>query len=666
MDKSDARERIRQVREEITFHDRKYYIENNPVISDYEYDLLMAELTRLEREFPELVTPDSPTQRVGGAPVREFRQVRHAAPMLSLDNTYNKDDLEEFDGRIRRLVPGEAFEYVVELKIDGVAASLTYEDGVMAAAATRGDGWVGDDITHNARTVKSIPLSVIPPEKLKGKRFHVRGEIYMPIRSFRKLNEERLENGEEPFANPRNATGGSLKQLDPRIAAKRGLSMFAYSLVSEDEPALFGTHFESLHRLRMMGFPVNEHVKLCRDIHEVVEYCNEWDEKRDALDYQIDGMVVKVNDLRMQERLGATGKFPRWAISYKFPAKQATTVVEDIIASVGRTGTITPVAFLKPVQLGGVTISRAAMFNQDEVMRLNVNKGDLVLIERGGEVIPRVVKVSEKRSEGYYKLPESCPACGGLVVREEGEAASRCVNVSCPVQLQKHIEHYASRGAMDIEGLGPKVVALLIANSLIRDFADLYGLTVEQLMPLERMGRKSAENLVNAIEESKGRPLARLYYALGIRHIGGRSAEMLAERYNDLDELMKASVEELKQIKEVGPVLAESIYDFFREEKNVKVIEGLRHAGVRMQGEARAPAAPQVLAGKTFVFTGTLTMPRAEAESMVKSRGGKVTSSVSKSTDYVVAGADPGLKYSKALELGVKVISEEELKELLK
>jgi DNA ligase (NAD+) len=667
MQKPDAEKRVRELRSQIELHDYKYYIEDNPVISDYEYDQLMAELIRLEREFPELVTPDSPTQRVGGAPIKEFAQVRHAFPMLSLDNTYNMDELGEFDKRVRKLIPGLEFGYTVELKIDGVASSLAYEDGALTVAATRGDGTVGDDITHNARTIKSIPLSVRHiPGQLKGKRFYVRGEIYMPLTAFRKLNEERLDAGEEPFANPRNAAAGSLKQLAPTITAKRGLNIFVWQLVPEEDSTLFKTQWASFEVLRAMGFKVNPHIRRCGDINEVMAYCNEWEEKRYTLDYEIDGMVVKVDDLSLQDRLGATGKSPRWAISYKFPAKQATTVVEDIVPSVGRTGVITPVAFLKPVPLGGVTISRATLHNADELNRLGINIGDVVLIERGGEVIPKVVKVAEKKTPGVFRLPDRCPDCGGEVVREEGEAATRCINISCPTQLEKNVEHFASRAGMDIDGLGPKVIASLIANGLIHDFADLYKLEVHQLIPLERMGNKSAENLVAAIDKSRGCPLDRLYYALGIRHVGDRSAEILAGRYRSLDELADASVDELERIHEIGPVVARSIHDFFHEERNLKVIRKLKDAGVKTAEEPGEKAAGrQALAGKTFVFTGAISMPRPEAEAMVKALGGRVSSSVSKKTDYVVAGDEPGSKYDKAKELAVKILTEEEFRKLL-
>ncbi|MGA2193457.1 MAG: NAD-dependent DNA ligase LigA [Nitrospirota bacterium] len=665
--KAEAEKRLRELRAEIDYHNRKYYIEDSPVVSDYEFDRLMAELIRLEGEFPGLVTPDSPSLRVGGAPIKQFKQVRHAAPMLSLDNTYNKDDLLDFDRRVKRLIPGEQFDYMVELKIDGVAASLSYNSGMLEYAATRGDGMVGDDITHNARTIRSIPINVTDmPDDLRGSRFYVRGEIYLPLKSFRKINEERLERGLEPFANPRNAAGGTLKQLDPSIAARRGLSMFSYSLLPEYDPELFGTQSRSFEVLGKMGFRVNKNARKFGSIDEVIGFCNDWEDKRGGLDYEIDGLVVKVDDLRLQARLGATAKSPRWAISYKFPAKQATTVVENIIASVGRTGAVTPVAFLKPVHLGGVTVSRASLYNADELKQLNINIGDRVLVERGGEVIPKVVKVVGKMTDGPFELPKNCPVCGGELVREEGESATRCINTACPVQLQKNVEHYASRSGMDIEGLGPKVITLLIDNGIIKDFADLYDIDVLKLIPLERMGQKSAENLVREIESSKARPLERLYYALGIRHVGSRSAEMLAERYGSLDELMAAGEEELQSIYEIGPVMAKSIHDFFKEERNIRVIDKLRRAGVRMSEERKKPAAGHKLAGKTFVFTGAMSMPRSEAEAAVKDMGGKATSSVSKNTDYVVAGADPGSKYEKAKELGVKILTEDEFRDLLK
>ncbi|MBI5190501.1 MAG: NAD-dependent DNA ligase LigA [Nitrospirae bacterium] len=664
MQRTDAETRINQLRDEIEFHNRKYYVDASPVISDKEYDDLLAELVRLEAEYPDLVTPDSPSQRVGGAPISGFTQVRHAAPMLSLDNTYNKEDLAEFDRRVAKLLQGEVYEYVVELKIDGVAASLTYEDGRLAVAATRGDGTTGDDITHNAKTIKSIPLGIKElPDALRGKRFDVRGEIFLPLKSFRRINEERLEEGAEPFANPRNAAAGSLKQLDPKNVSKRGLDMFTYALVADS--AAFRTHYESIEALRGMGFKTNPNIRLCNNIESVMEYCNYWEDKRDSLGYEIDGMVVKVNSLAQQAALGSTGKAPRWAISYKFPAKQATTELVGILASVGRTGAITPVAMLAPVQLGGVTVSRASLYNADNLDALGINVGDRVLIERGGEVIPKVVKVVEKRSDGVFRLPDTCPVCGGAVSREEGEAATRCINVGCGAQLLKNIEHYASRTAMDIDGLGPKVVELLVSNKLVHDFADLYALKAEQLEPLERMGRKSAENLIAAIDASRDRPLERLYYALGIRHIGAHSAEILAARYNSIDMLLQAEVEELTGLDEVGPVVARSLHEFFRGEQNLRVIEKLRAAGVRMEQEPKLPEKPRIFSGRTFVFTGALTLPRSEAERLVKERGGKASSSVSRKTDYVVAGADAGSKLEKAVSLGVKVLTEDEFRDML-
>ncbi len=670
MDAREAEKRIKELTGQIEYHNRKYYVEDNPVISDYEFDMLMKELLGLEAQFPELAAPDSPARRVGGEPIKEFSPVRHVSAMLSLDNTYNKNDLSGFDGRVRRLAPDARFDYFVELKIDGIASSLTYEDGRLTVAATRGDGLTGDDITHNARTIRSIPLSIRNiPESLSGMRFHVRGEIFLPLKSFEKINDERLSGGLEPFANPRNAAGGSLKQLDPNITAKRGLDFFAYQLVPEDEPLMFETQSGSMEALEEMGFKVNGHNRKCPDIGCVVGFCNEWEDKRAGLPYEIDGMVIKVDDLRLQGRLGSTGKTPRWAISYKFPAKQATTKVNDIIASVGRTGAVTPVAFLEPVRIGGVTVSRASLYNADYLKALEINVGDTVLVERGGEVIPKVVEVVKKGpNEEAFSLPDNCPECKGKLVREEGEAATRCINISCPVQLQKNVEHYASRGAMDIEGLGPKVIDLLIREGLIEDFADLYELTAEQLVPLERMGEKSAGNLIDNIGRSKDRPLSRLYYGLGIRHVGGRSAEILAGRFNSLDELAAAEPSGLETINEIGPVMAKAIRDFFREERNLHVINKLKAAGVRTAEEKKVrpgDETPRSLSGRTFVFTGAISLPRAEAEDMVKSRGGKVTSSVSRKTDYVVAGADPGSKYENAKRLGVRIISEEEFKNML-
>jgi DNA ligase (NAD+) len=791
MDLTQAAKRANELREIIEYHNRKYYVEYNPVIPDYDFDMLMKELEELESQFPELLTPDSPTQRVGGVPIKQFRQVHHVSPMLSLSNTYNKDDLAVFDKRIKKLIPEINFGYFVELKIDGVASSLTYENGTLTVAATRGDGTVGDDITHNARTVRSIPLSVGNiPEPLKGKRFHVRGEIFLPLKSFEKINDELISRGEEPFANPRNAVGGSLKQLDPGVTAKRGLDMFAYQLVLEDDPFLLVSQSESVKTLETMGFKINKNNKLCRDIDEVITFCNEWEDKRGTLQYEIDGIVIKVDNLRLQAMLGSTGKFPRWATSFKYPPKQAETTVKKIIASVGRTGAITPVAIFEPVEVGGVTISRAALYNADELVRLNINEGDLVTVERGGEVIPKVVAVVKKGpNEGPFSLPENCPACNGKLVREEGEAATRCINISCPVQLQKNVEHYASRGAMDIDGLGPEVIELLISNKLISDFADLYTLNILQLIPLERMGRKSAENLVREIQNNKMRPLKRLFYALGIRNVGSQNAEILAKKYNSLYELMKASGEESIYVPEpveivaveqhrihvkhfilrfsdnsrfrevpdkfkvavsipgegevtrdvkrekdnkfvlsiqnvdhvsnkpskgdklnakqgsvpkksekddtnararramyglnkgdkvsirgpfgakfpITPVMAKSIHDYFKEERNKRVIEKLKNAGVKTYEEkiTKKHEAAKIK-DKTFVFTGTLSMPRLEAEARVKELGGKVTSSVSKNTDYVVAGTEPGSKLQKAQELGVTILSEEKFQDLLK
>jgi len=670
MDKDSAIKKSAELREKIEYHNRRYYVDAEPEISDYEFDMLLKDLEAIEAEYPDLVTPDSPTQRVGGEPVSGFRQVEHlkSAPMLSLDNTYNRDELADFDRRVKKLLDREEVEYSVELKIDGVAASLTYIDGMLSVAATRGDGVTGDDITHNVRTIRSVPLKVTDmPEGLSGGGFDVRGEIFIPLPKFRKLNDMRIDKGEEPFANPRNAAAGSLKQLDPKVASKRGLDMFIYSLVPHENREPYPTQEESFRALDTMGFKVTPNMKVFNNIDDVMKHCAEFEEKRDSLDFEIDGMVVKVNSLTDREILGATGKSPRWAISYKFAARQATTKLIDVLPSVGRTGAITPVAVLEPVPLGGVTVSRASMYNADELERLGVNAGDRVLIERGGDVIPKVVKVVEKNSEGVFRLPSKCPECGGEVIREEGEAATRCINTACPAQVSKNIEHFAARSAMDIDGLGPKVVAALLSAGLIKDYSDLYKLDADDVAGLERMGKKSAENLVSVIKKSKERPLGKLIYALGIRHVGERSAETLADTFGSLDKLMDAGVDELSEVLDIGPVVAKSIYDFFREGHNRALIERLRDTGVNLVSDKTAgpSAESEAIKGKTFVFTGALSMPRPEAEKLVRERGGKATSSVSKRTDYVVAGEDAGSKLEKANKLGVKVITEEEFKAML-
>lgn len=670
MAREDIARKARRLRETIAHHDRKYYVEDAPEISDAEYDALVDGLRAIERAHPELVTPDSPTQRVGGQPTKIFPPFRHAVPMLSLDNTYSKEELNEFCDRVARFVGREVREYVVELKIDGVAVALRYEGGSLRVGGTRGNGDTGDEITANLRTIRSVPLSVAAEGGEAGRlTFEVRGEVFMPRKAFERVNEEREDAGEPLFANPRNACSGSLKLQDPREVARRKLDAFFYAYYPGRGAPSFHTHDQGLQFLRTLGFKVNPNIQVCRGIEDVIRVCDSWEEKRDSLPYEIDGMVVKVNDISLQERLGATGKSPRWAISYKFPAKQATTRLVSIEVQVGRTGTLTPVAHLEPVPLGGVTVKRATLHNEDEILRKDIRIGDRVILERGGEVIPKVVGVvASVRTgrENRFEMPKDCPVCGGRVVREEGEAASRCTNTSCPAQLKRTLEYFGGRNAMDIENLGPAIVSQLLEKRLVKDAADLYALPEERIASLERMGEKSAQNLIAAIEGSKDRPLSSLIFALGIRHVGVRTAEILADRFQSINALRRASKEELESIEEIGPVVAEAIADHFREPRNIRVLEKLERAGVRMKEERKAsPKAGQTLAGKTFVFTGTISIPREEAAAIVKERGGKVTDSVSKKTDYVVVGEDPGSKSDKARALGVATIDEKEFRRLV-
>ncbi|MGE5573765.1 MAG: NAD-dependent DNA ligase LigA [Bacteroidota bacterium] len=663
-------ERIRKLREEIEFHNYRYYVLDDPIVSDAEYDALMRELVDLEAEHPELVTPDSPTQRVGAAPAEAFAPVVHRSPMMSLANVYSVEELRAFDARVRKALNGEPVEYVAELKIDGLAVSLVYEDGRFVRGATRGDGTTGEDVTHNLRTIRSIPmrLRLGPPVSID-----VRGEVYMIRREFHKLNEERRAAGEPLFANPRNAAAGSLRQLDPKVTAARPLDVFVYGIgyMSGAGGAAPETHLEALGLLKEAGFRTNPNTRLCRTIDEVVDYCAHWGERRDTLDYEIDGVVVKVNSLAQQERLGATARSPRWAVAYKFPARQATTKVRDIIVQVGRTGTLTPVAVLDPVELAGSTVSRATLHNEDIIRAKDIRIGDTVVVEKGGDVIPEVVKmVTERRTgaEREFRMPAKCPECGADVVRLEGEAASRCVGgMACPAQVREGILHFASRNAMDIEGMGPSLVAQLLDARLVKTAADIYDLKLDDIARLERMGKKSAENLLSAIERSKSHPLHRLVFALGIRHVGERSARDLAEHFGTMDRLAAATYDELTRVPDVGPKVAESVLAFFREPRNRESLRRLADAGVNMkETEKAAPSAESPLAGKTVVLTGTLErFTRKEAEEAVLARGGKVSSSVSRKTDYVVVGKDPGSKYDKARELGVTILDEHEFARLL-
>ncbi|KXG78041.1 DNA ligase [Fervidicola ferrireducens] len=667
MKKSEAEKRIKELRELINYHNKQYYVYDNPVISDAEYDKLMRELEELERKFPELVTPDSPTQRVGGEPLPYFTQVVHRVPMMSLSNAFDEGELRDFHRRVTEVV-GNDVEYVVELKIDGLAVSITYENGIYKTAATRGDGEVGEDVTQNVKTIKSVPLKLdFPPDKSPA-ILEVRGEVYLPKEDFRKLNEEREEQGLPLFANPRNAAAGSLRQLDPKVTAKRPLAVFIYGL-GYAEGIEFETHYEALQFFKRIGLRVNPHIVLFDKFDDVVDYCLSWNEKRHELPYEIDGMVIKVNSLEQQRLLGSTAKSPRWAIAYKFPAEQKTTVIKDIIVRVGRTGVLTPTAVLEPVRIAGSTVSKATLHNEDYIREKDIKIGDTVIVHKAGDVIPEVVGVvKEKRTgkERDFEMPRRCPECGSEAVRLPGEAAYRCTNsTGCPAQIRRSIEHFASRDAMDIRGLGPAIVSLLISQGLIKDAADLYYLKREDLVTLERMGEKSAANLLSAIEESKKRPLDRVIYALGIPFVGSRTASLLADAFGSMEELEKATYEDLIKVPEIGDKIAESILAFFRQEQTKALISRLKAAGVNMEAKKKEEG-PKPLEGLTFVLTGALEKyTRQQATELIEKLGGKVTGSVSKKTDYVVVGKDPGSKYEKALKLGIKILNEAEFEKLL-
>ena len=664
-----APKEIERLREEIRYHEHRYYVLNDPEISDTEFDKLMKRLETLERERPDLITPDSPTQRVGGQPAEEFPKVRHSVQMLSLDNTYNLDELRDFDRRVRELSGRDVVPYVGELKLDGLSMALTYEDGALARGVTRGDGTTGEEVTANVRTIRSVPLK-IDWKKLKalgdGKRFEVRGEVIMTLRSFEAANAQREAAAEPRFANPRNAAAGTMRQLDPRIVAGRKLDMFAYFLMVNGRPAL-AEHWKSLDALAEMGFKVNPHRQLCRTFDDLLAYIREWEGKREELDYEIDGIVVKVNDTRLWDELGTTAKSPRWAIAFKYPARQATTVVKDIRAQVGRTGTLTPVADLEPVDVGGVTVSHATLHNMDEIERLGVKIGDTVLLQRAGEVIPQVLKVVKPAPDGRaFDMPENCPVCGGEVHRVEGEVAYRCVNAACPAQLKESLLHFAGRRAMNIDGLGEALVDQLVDEKMVRDVADLYRLKQEELAALERMGEKSAQNLLDEITGSKKAELARVIFSIGIRFVGERTAQFLADHFGSLDKLAKATEEELCQVEEVGPKIAQSIVEYFGEKRNREVLDKLKKAGLQFE-QKKVQKAEGKLTGKQFVLTGTLPdYSREEMTKMIEDAGGRVIGSVSKKTDYVVVGADPGSKLEKAKSLGVKTIGEAEVLKLMK
>ncbi len=666
--KADVKKKIEDLRNLIRHHEYRYHVLDDPEISDREFDKLMHRLHELETEHPGLVTPDSPTQRVGGQPAEEFLKVRHATPMISLDNTYSVDELKDFDRRVRELSGRERIEYVGELKLDGLSMSLTYEHGVLTRGVTRGDGLVGEDVTSNVKTIRSLPLR-IDPRKLRAigspPRFEVRGEVIMGRKSFEKVNTQREAAGEPRFANPRNSAAGTMRQLDSRIVAERKLDIFLYYLhVNGIEP--LPEHAGTLEALREMGFKVNSHWRLCKSIDDVLGFVEAWESKRNSLDYEIDGIVIKVNNTRLWEELGSTAKSPRWAVAFKYPARQATTRVLDIRAQVGRTGTLTPVADLEPVDVGGVTVSHATLHNLDEIVRLGVKINDTVLIQRAGEVIPQVVKVIRQAPEGReFRMPRKCPVCGSEIHHAEGEVAYRCVNAACPAKLKESLLHFASRRAMNIDGLGDALVDQLVDKKLVNDVADLYRLTHEQLSSLERMGEKSATNLMKEIESSRKAELARLIFAIGIRFVGERTAQFLADHFGSLDSLAKASEEELHEVEEVGPRVGEAILEFFHEPRNLILIRKLRDAGLQFE-QKRVRKAEGKLAGKQFVLTGTLPhYSRDEAARLIEESGGRVTGSVSTKTDYVVAGAEPGSKLDKARSLGVTVLNEEDLSRML-
>ena len=665
----DVEKKIEALRERIRHHEYRYFVLDDPEISDAEFDQLMNQLKKLEAEHPALITPDSPTQRVGGKPREGVVKAAHSSPMLSLDNTYSVDELRNWERRVHELSGREDIDYVCELKLDGMSLALLYENGKLVRGITRGDGSIGEDVTLNVRTVRSIPLS-IPKEKLKAAgipaNFEVRGEMLMPLAAFRKMNEDREAKGLSLFANPRNATAGTVRQLEPSIVAQRRLDYFAYMLLQEGR-TLFDRHWETLNALDAAGFKVNASRKLAKSFEEVWAFIEREEVKRETLPYEIDGIVVKVDRIALQEELGYTGKAPRWAIAYKYAARAGITQIEDILVQVGRTGKLTPVAVLKPVPIGGTTVSRATLHNMDEIERLGVKIGDWVEVERGGDVIPKVTRVVDDkdhpRGHRLFHMPEKCPVCGTKVVRTVGEVDYRCVNANCPAKLRETILHFASRGVMNIDGMGEALVNQLTDRGLVKNVADLYKLNEADLLSLERMGEKSAQNVLREIEASKKLPLERLIYGLGMRFVGERTAQFLAEHFGSLDALMHASEEELQQVNEVGPRIAQSIAEFFQESKNRELVERLRKAGLTFAGIKKERGTK--LAGKTFVLTGTLTRPRDQVKKMIEDAGGRVAGSVSKKTDYVVAGTDAGSKLDKAKELGVNVVGENDLDKLL-
>lgn len=677
MNEAQAKIKIEKLREEINFHNYRYYVLDDPVISDAEYDQFMRNLENLEKQFPNLVIPSSPTQRVGAPPLEKFEEVRHGTPMLSLANAFEEAEVKEFDSRVKRFLETSGdIEYCAELKMDGVAVELIYENGLFTTGSTRGDGFVGENVTQNLKTVKTIPLTLIPGQgESPPSRLEVRGEVYLPIKALEELNRQREKSGETLFANPRNAAAGSLRQLDSSITAKRPLDIFCYG-VGHVSVRSFETQWDLLQTLLHWGFKVNPNRRRCRKIEEVFDFYREMDESRDKFPYEIDGVVIKVNSLRLQETLGNIARSPRWALAFKFKPKQVATKIRDIIVNVGRTGALTPTAIMDPVRVGGVEISRATLHNQDEIDKKDVRIGDTVVIQRAGDVIPEVVRVVfEKRTgqEKKFRIPDKCPACGADVEKPRGGkkkkemAVARCTGIACPAKLKENIIHFASRDALNIEGLGEKIIEQLVDKGLVKDYADLYALTLEDLLTLERMGEKLGGNILAALQRSKKTSLDRLIYALGILHVGEHIAKLLVREFSTLEELSRASMEKLKTISGIGDEIAASIVQFFKQKDNQKVIRKLKELGVEYPSQLpQVPPTLRKLEGKIFVFTGTLkTLSREEAESRVESLGGQASSSVSKKTDFLVAGEDPGSKYEKAQNLGVKILTENEFLKMM-
>jgi DNA ligase (NAD+) len=659
---------VERLREKIRHHEYLYHVMDDPEISDAAYDKLFQQLKKIETEHPELLTPDSPTQRVGGAPREGFQAVRHKTPMISLDNAFSFEELANFDRRVRELTGREKIEYVTEHKFDGLSMSLIYEKGALVRGVTRGDGTTGEDVTPNVRTIRSIPLWIDAAQLKKAgiaSSFEVRGEAIMTRKAFDAMNEQQDALGLKRYANPRNAAAGSVRVLDPNITRSRHLGFFAYYLLVDGRVPK-KRHSEALETLSVLRFKVSEDWELLKGIEEVEKYINRWDSKREKLGFDIDGIVVKVNETGLQNELGYTSKAPRWAIAYKYKAHQEQTVVKQILVSVGRTGVLTPFAVFEPVQIGGVTVVKSTLHNLDEVRRLNVHAGDTVLVERAGEVIPHVLSVVKHgKEEVEFEMPAKCPVCGTRVHKADGEVAYRCVNVACPARMRESLLHFAGRHAMNIDGLGEKIVDQLLEKKIVKDFADLYHLDLETLAGLERMAEKSAQNLLDEIAASKKASLARLIYALGIRFVGERTGQLLSEQFGSMDKLAKATLEDLQEVNEVGPKVAEGVAEFFSEAANQKIIERLRAVGVNMK-EARRELKDSRFAGMTFVFTGTLERrSREDAEALVSAHGGKAGSSVSKKTNFVVVGADPGSKLDKAKSLGVEILNEAQFDKLL-